>query len=124
MPVLATNPSGQLTEPFAGSVLKTETVAAAGSVIGNATALSASCGLSIVTGADDTKGVILPVAQVGLVHEVYSSQATNGLKIYPQVNSTLNGGSANSAIVIEGLSLARFVGTSATNWAAQYTTNS
>lgn len=95
---------------------------AAGTVIGNATAISHT--ISVVAGADDAKGVVLPTAVAGKIYAVYSSQATNGLKVYPPVNGTINDGSANAAIVIEGKSLALFFGTSATNYAAMFTVNS
>lgn len=104
-------------------VLSTEVVAAAGSVIGNATALG-SVGVSTVSGADDAKGVVLPAAARGKVHFVYSNQATNGLKVYPPVNGSINDGTANAAVVIEGKSLAVFVGTNSTNWASIFTANS
>ncbi len=121
MPTLATDANGIIPEAVALSTSVNAPVAATGSVIGNAAALSA--GFQVVTGADDTKGVVLPAAAPGKVVEVYSSQATNGLKVYPPVNGTVNDGSANTAVTIEGKSLARFIGTSATNWAASFVTN-
>lgn len=114
---LSGNPTGPIT-PF----LTGENVAAAGTVIANATALG-GVGLSVVSGANDAAGVILPAASRGAVKYVYSSQATNGLKIYPPVNGTINGGSANAAINIEGLTVAQFIGTSGTNWASAFTVN-
>lgn len=98
------------------------TINAAGSAIGNATAIANR--VSIVDGADDTKGVILPAATAGDEYFVYQTDATHGLKIYPQVNSTINDGTANAAIVIEGKTLAHFIATSTTNWAAIFTANS
>jgi len=122
MPVLATDANGQLTEAFGPSAV--ENIAAAGSAIANATAISTGTGLAVVTGADDTKGVVLPAAYPGKVVRIYNNQATNGLKVYAPVNSAINGGSANSAVVIEGKTLAEFVGTNATNYAGSYTANS
>jgi len=124
MPLPGTDSTGGYTEAVGSGNLPTQTLAAAGSVIANAGVITAGAGLVVVTGADDTKGVILPVASPGKVVNVYSVNATNGLPVYPQINSTINGGSANSSVVIEGKSLARFVGTNATNWAASYTANS
>lgn len=98
------------------------TLAAAGTVIANAAAIVNA--VTIVTGADDAAGVVLPTAVAGKVLEIYSNQATNGLKVYPPVNGTINDGSANAAIVIEGKSFAYFRATNATNWAAIFTTNS
>lgn len=96
-------------------------VNAAGTVIANATALTGT--VNVVAGADDAKGVVLPAAVAGQIILVYSSQATNGLKVYAPVNSSINGGTANTAIVIEGKSLALFVPTNATNYAAIFTVN-
>lgn len=123
MPALGTDINGNLVGPF-NPFVQIENIAAAGSVIANATAISASVGLSVVSGADDTKGVVLPASNPGTVKEIYASGATNGLKVYAPVNSGINGGSANSAVVIEGKTFARFVCTNSTNWAGIYTANS
>lgn len=121
--VLALDASGNLQEKVSGLTYSVATVAAAGSVIANAAAISANVGLTIVTGADDTKGVILPAAVPGKEIKIYQDAATAGLKVYGQVNSTINQGSANAAIVMEGRTLATFIGTSGTNWAAAFTIN-
>lgn len=96
-------------------------VAAAGSAQGDAAALTGM--VNVVSAADGTKGVILPSAAEGLVIHVYSSVATNGLKIYPPSSGTINDGSANAAITIEGKTMAYCIGTSATNWAVIFTAN-
>lgn len=90
------------------------TVAAAGSVIGDAAALSQ--GINIVTGADGTKGVILPVARPGA--EVIIKGTTAGvLKIYPQSGSTINALSASAAMSLSsGAIPAILIATSATQW--------
>ena len=98
------------------------TIAAAGSVQGNATAIVNA--VTIVTGADDAKGVILPVPTAGDELFVYSNTATAGLKVYPPANGTINDGSANAAITIEGKTLAQFIATSTTNYASMFTANS
>ncbi len=116
MPLPGTNSAGLRTE---GGI--NPAVAATGTVIGNAAALS--YGFTVVTGANDAVGVQLPVAFPGAEVEIYSANATNGLLVYPQVNSTIAGGSANSSINIEGKSMARFRGTSGTNWGVIYTVN-
>ena len=97
------------------------TLAAAGTVIGNAAALTHA--FTQVTGANDSAGVILPTAVAGKKMSVYSSQATNGLKIYPPVNGTINDGTANTAIVIEGKTRADFFANNAVNWTAIFTLN-
>jgi hypothetical protein len=96
-------------------------LAAAGAAQGNAAAISAR--FTRVTGADDAKGVILPTPTAGDEYLVFSAQATNGLKIYPNVGGTINEGSANAAVTIEGKTLARFVAWNATTWDGQYTAN-
>ena len=97
-------------------------VAAAGSAQGDAAALTAHA-VNSVSAADGTKGVVLPAAAAGLRVEVYNSVATNGLKIYPATADTINGGSANAAVTIEGKTHATFVATDSTNWAALFTAN-
>jgi hypothetical protein len=89
-------------------------VTAAGSAIGDAAALSN--GLNIVTGADGTKGVILPVAVPGM--QVYVKGVTAGvLKVYPQSSSTINALSASAAISLaSGATPAIFVASSTTQW--------
>lgn len=96
-------------------------VAAAGSAQGDAAALN--LGFNTVSAADGTKGVILPTGVAGDRVEVYNSVATNGLKIYPATSGTINGGSANASITIEGKTLAGFVNVDGTNWAAIFTVN-
>lgn len=98
------------------------TVAAAGSAQGDAAALGS--GTTIVTGADGTKGVVLPAASAGRYREVYNTHATNGLKIYPASGDDINDGTTNAAITIEGKTLAIFRAIDDTTWAAIYTVNS
>lgn len=97
------------------------TVASAGSAQGDAASVTAD--ITTVTGADGTKGVILPAAVPGKVMRVYNAVATNGLKIYPATSGTINGGSADAAITIEGKTLCYLVGIDGTNWAATFTAN-
>ena len=98
------------------------TAAAAGSAQGDATALSPGLSYS-VSAADGTKGVVLPDAKPGLMVNVYNEHATNGLKIYPNTSDTINGGSANAAITMEGKTLAQLICLDTTNWAAAFTVN-
>lgn len=95
-------------------------VAAAGSQQSDAAALPWN---AMVSGADGTKGVILPAPQSGLVVEVYNLHASNGLKIYPHSGGDINDGTQNAAITIEGKTLAKFIALDTTTWAAIYTTN-
>jgi hypothetical protein len=98
------------------------TVAAAGNSQGTATAITKL--LTYVTAADGTKGVVLPTAAAGLVYEIYSTVATNGLVVYPASSDDINDGTTNAAVTIEGKTFARFVAVDDTTWAAMYTANS
>lgn len=102
-------------------VAGTATVAATGSVQGDAAALSP--GLNSVSAADGTKGVILPLATGGQFIAVYNEHASNGLKIYPNTSDTINGGTANAAITIEGKTQALLYSYDAVNWGATFTAN-
>lgn len=111
----ATYNGGQMASTDVGALTAT------GTVIGNAAAITKL--VSYSTG-DDAVGVKLPSCAAGLVRYVYNLHATAGLKIYPSANDDINDGTANAAIVIEGKSLAMFVGLDDTTWAGQYTANS
>lgn len=82
------------------------TVSAAGSAIGNATALSSN--VNWVNGADGAKGVRLPSGAGNFIC-IYNNHATAGLNVYPPVNGTLDGGSANAALVQEGNTISFFI---------------
>lgn len=99
-----------------------KTVAAAGSAQGDAAALTGV--VNVVTGGNDTTGVILPTAAAtsGIVFVLNSGSA--GLKIYPATSDKINNGSANAAITILENTLAILVATAGDNWAAVFTVNS
>ena len=66
--------------------LAVQTVAAAGSNQGNAGAIAATAPIVLVTGADSTKGVVLPsLATAGAGAMIVISNVTSGqtLKVYP-----------------------------------------
>lgn len=96
------------------NLLAVTTVAAAGSTIGDAAQLSQ--GLNIVTGADGTKGVILPVAIPGL--PVYIKGTTAGvLKVWPKSGATINALSASAAMSLpSGAVPVILIASSATQW--------
>lgn len=96
------------------NLLAVSAVTAAGSVIGDAAQLSQ--GLNVVTGADGTKGVILPVAVPGM--QVYIKGVTAGvLKVWPQSGSTINALSASAAMSLaSGATPAILVASTATQW--------
>lgn len=93
-------------EPFAGPVRKaTGTVAAAGSVQGDAAALVER--FNVVSAADGTKGVILPTPYDGM--EVPVKNNVNAvLKVYPTTGKAINALAANAAISMAALSSATF----------------
>lgn len=99
-------------------------VNAAGSAIGNAANLS--YGINIVGAADNSKGVILPVATANAVVDVISTVNAKSLLIYPQVNSAIGGLGANAALTLgptntgaaagAQLTTVRLVATNTTQW--------
>jgi len=90
-----------------------ETVAAAGSAQGDAAAMSAD--FVLVTGADATKGVILPTPVAGRVLMLKNN--TNAvLKVYPATGGAINAIAANGAMSLAALVGAVFVASSTTQW--------
>lgn len=77
--------------------IPTTTVAAAGSIQGDAAALS--LGFNLVTGADDTKGVLLPAAVAGSV-VIIKVDAGADLKVWPATGDAINAIAANSAMTV------------------------
>jgi predicted RecA/RadA family phage recombinase len=103
-----------LNVPGAGGLVGVAAVTAAGSAIGDAAALSQ--GLNVVTGADGTKGVQLPVAVPGMQVIVKGATAAV-LKVYPQSGAVINGLSASAAMSLaSGLIPAIFVASAAGQW--------
>jgi predicted RecA/RadA family phage recombinase len=93
----------------------TSTVAATGSTIADAAALSD--GFNLVTGADGTKGVILPLGSKGRVVKVKNNTAAV-LKVYPAnvAGQTINALTALAAISMASLSSADFESYDGTTW--------
>jgi len=92
-------------------------VNAAGNVIGNAAALAS--GFSVVDGADNTKGVQLPVATAGQVVAIRSSVAAKTLEVYPQVNAAIDALGANNAYTMAAATTggsAIFIAAGAAQW--------
>lgn len=91
------------------------TVAAAGSVQGDAAAVAT--GFTLVTAADAIKGVILPAAVAGLVCIIKNADAANAiLKIYPATGDAINAIAANSALSIAAKTSVILVAYDATTW--------
>lgn len=95
-----------------------QTVAAAGSVQGDAAAITANApSVVVVTGADATKGAILPAAFPGAVHLVKNADAANAiLKVYPATGGAINALSANAALSMAAKTSAVFMSQDGTNW--------
>lgn len=100
------------TAAFIGGV--TSTLACAGSTQTDAAVIGSS--LVTVTGSDATKGVILPAAMPGDSVLVYTSAATNALKVYPPSGAAINAASANAAYSLTAQTAKQFVCLSATSW--------
>ena len=82
-------------------------VAPAGSTQADAKMLDQN--LSVVTGADATKGVVLkPVTRDGWPSELYNATAAV-LKVYPPVDGSINGGTVNAPVSLAGKTHARFI---------------
>lgn len=87
------------------------TVAAAGST--QADAAPITCELTVVTGADGTKGVILPTFEPGM-QITLKNGAASALKVYPPTGAAINALSANAAMSIAANTCPTFHVTSAT----------
>ena len=82
--------------------ISTQTLAAAGSAQGNAGTITGQ--LVFVTGADATKGVILPTVTNGKFIIVVNT-ANAILKIYPASGEKIQGGTANANISLAAYSV-------------------
>jgi len=72
-----------------------DTIAAAGTVQGDATALTGH--KNFVTAADDVTGVILPVGEIDMAVAVVNTVAASDLKVYPASGEQINALGANAA---------------------------
>jgi predicted RecA/RadA family phage recombinase len=89
------------------------TVVATGSVIGDAAPLIE--GFNFVSGADGTKGVLLPVAVPG-ARVVLKNGAAAVLKLWPQTGAQVNAVGASTAMPLASLVPAEVYAYSATQW--------
>ena len=89
--------------------------AAAGSTRADATALTAS--FSWVTGADATKGVVLPAPTAGRVIAIKNDDAANAvLKVYAPGSAKINGVAGSTAFSMAAKTACFFVAYDATDW--------
>jgi len=122
MPLVTKTAAGAVSEAMPINHGPAVALAAAGSVIANAAAVTGR--FHTVSAADDAKGVVLPsTASAGDEFLIYNENATQGLLVYPPVNGTINGGSANAAVTQEGKTLGRYIRANTTNWCAAFTAN-
>lgn len=88
-------------------------VAAAGST--QADAASVKEGFTRVTGADATKGVVLPAAEAG-TRVLLKNGAAAALKVYPASGDAINAGAANAAFTVPASTSVTLVAEDATTW--------
>lgn len=112
---IGTNNAASITLGKMPRVPVNSAVTVGGNVIANANAVLE--GLQIVTGADDTAAVKLPVAVAGMEVEIISTTAGKNLVVFPQVNSAINNLGANTAFnsATDAPHL-KFRATSSTQW--------
>lgn len=98
--------------------LTTQVLAAAGSVQGDAGIVTAlGPALIHVTGADATKGIILPAALGGDLYIVKNADAANAvLKVYPATGDAINAIAANSPLSMAAKTSAVLASIDATTW--------
>ncbi len=92
------------------------TVAATGTVIGNAAAVVP--GYSYITGSNNVAGIQLPASVVGKVVKIKNTVATALLLIYPPANSQINAKGVNNVYNIPNASERTFTCVSSTLWYA------
>ncbi len=72
--------------------------------------------LIFATGGNNSVGIKLPVAVAGMSYIIKNDDAANGImKVYPQVNSTINS-TANTALSMAANTMATFFAINATTW--------
>jgi hypothetical protein len=93
-------------------LVPTATVAAAGTVQGDAAAVTT--GFTLVTGSTNA-GVLLPDADPGSIVIIKNNVGGN-MKVWPTTGDAINAGSANAAYTMATLTSALFVKYDATTW--------
>ena len=91
------------------------TVAAAGSNQSGATQIAG--GFTLVSAADDAKGVKLPAAVAGRICIVKNAVTNKALLLYPATDDKINGGTATSgSLSLSGGTIAMLIAYDATDW--------
>jgi hypothetical protein len=93
--------------------IPTATVAATGTVQGDAAQIAT--GFTLVTGADDAKGVLLPAAAAGLVCIIKVADGAD-LKVWPATGDGINAIAVNSALTVVDDVCFALVAYDATTW--------
>lgn len=114
-------PGGQAAQLDASYGVSSGTLAAAGTTITDAAAVTAE--FTRVTGADGTKGVKLPLLSsvpIGKLITIVNSDTVSALKVYSNAAGELITGQAgNTAISLAAKLMLRVVKYDATNWYAE-----
>ena len=101
-------------------IMGVQTVAAAGSDQAGAGAITQGSGaVVIVTGADDAKGVRLPLLSdctVGEVYFVMNNLSNKTLEVYPGSGDAINVSSDNTAITVAADTINMFICMDAAEW--------
>jgi hypothetical protein len=107
--------TGNVTGNVSGNwTIPVSAVAAAGSTVSDAAQLAA--GFNVVSGANGTKGVVLPpTPTAGTVVIVKSTVSGQALKVWPDSAATINAISSNASISLT-LTSAIFIASSSTQW--------
>lgn len=93
--------------------MPTQTVAAAGTTAADAGVLRT--GFNLVTGADDTKGVVLPAAEAGKIVVVKVGDGAD-LKVWPASGDAINAITADSAMTLVDDVCCTFIALNGTTW--------
>lgn len=109
----ATDVNTATTSLALGTGVAPATVAATGSVQGDAASIAV--GFTLVSGADATKGVKLPAAAAGKICYVKNNAAAI-LKVWPNTDDAINAIAANSNIAMASLTAAVYYAYDATTW--------
>lgn len=97
----------------------TNSISAAGSTQGTATALTTD--YNVVTTVAASAGVVLPTAAAPFGREItVVNRGANALTVYPATGAQIDGAAANAAVIVPVNGEASFVSSSATQW---YTTD-
>ena len=100
---------------FLRGLLAVGTIAAAGSSEADATAITT--GKVMVTAADGTKGVILPVGELDMAIEVVNTESAQDLKVYPNTGAQINSLTATTgAFTVPGGATRTFYCDAALHW--------